>query len=268
MSRLLAPPIPAERTVSPYVGLQPFNENSARYFFARDAEREIIIANLIASRLTLLYGASGVGKSSILQAGVLHSLRSETPATSENIVLFFNQWRDDPLIGLSTLVQTAMGAAAKEDGKSFADLVFRATKLVPGAVLIILDQFEEYFLYHDDDSEDGFGAQLAALLNNESLRVNTLISMRDDSLARLDRFKGMISGLFDNRIRIEHLSRSAGRQAIIGPLRQFSTDYPEYAPVMIERQLAKEVLNACGSRNLMGGRPTVASACGDLHWRV
>ena len=38
------------------------------------ARREIIAANLVASRLTVLYGASGVGKSSVLRAGVAHHL--------------------------------------------------------------------------------------------------------------------------------------------------------------------------------------------------
>ena len=55
---------------SPYKGLMPYTEADAAFFFGRDAEREVIIANLRAARLTLLYGESGVGKSSVLGAGV------------------------------------------------------------------------------------------------------------------------------------------------------------------------------------------------------
>src|SRR4051812_5119043 len=58
----------------PFRGLVPFSERDAEYFFGRTAEREIIAANLIASPLTLLYSASGFGKSSVLRAGVLHDL--------------------------------------------------------------------------------------------------------------------------------------------------------------------------------------------------
>ncbi len=61
----------------PYAGLMPFTEEQAAFFFGREAEREIITANLMASRLTLLYGPSGVGKSSVLNAGVAHHLRAE-----------------------------------------------------------------------------------------------------------------------------------------------------------------------------------------------
>ena len=42
----------------PYAGLMPFTEEQADFFFGREAEREIITANLMASRLTLLYGPS------------------------------------------------------------------------------------------------------------------------------------------------------------------------------------------------------------------
>ena len=55
---------------APYVGLDYFLEEDAGLFFGRDAERKRIIGNLRASRLTLLYAESGVGKSSLLRAGV------------------------------------------------------------------------------------------------------------------------------------------------------------------------------------------------------
>ena len=51
---------------SPYLGLVPYDEQDAAYFFGREKETRLILANLFASPLTLLYGPSGVGKSSIL----------------------------------------------------------------------------------------------------------------------------------------------------------------------------------------------------------
>ena len=47
---------------SPYKGLVPYAEEDFEYFFGRETEQRIISANLRASRLTLLYGESGVGK--------------------------------------------------------------------------------------------------------------------------------------------------------------------------------------------------------------
>ena len=50
------------RRDSPYQGLAPYDEGDAAFFFGRDRERDLITANLMASRLTVLYGVSGVGK--------------------------------------------------------------------------------------------------------------------------------------------------------------------------------------------------------------
>ena len=51
---------------SPYQGLTVFEDSDldALLFFGRERENEVVAANLIASRLTVLYGPSGVGKSS------------------------------------------------------------------------------------------------------------------------------------------------------------------------------------------------------------
>ena len=55
---------------SPYRGLAAFDDSDldALYFFGRERDSEIVVANLIASRLTVLYGPSGVGKSSVFAA--------------------------------------------------------------------------------------------------------------------------------------------------------------------------------------------------------
>ena len=61
-----------ERAIhAPYRGLTPYTETDAAYFFGRTAEITTITANLEVSRLTLLYGPSGVGKTSVLRAGVI-----------------------------------------------------------------------------------------------------------------------------------------------------------------------------------------------------
>ena len=79
---------------SPYLGLQPYAERDAAFFFGRERERRVIAANLRAARVTLLYGASGVGKSSLLRAGVVPALRdraahAQTPKGKPQHVVVF-----------------------------------------------------------------------------------------------------------------------------------------------------------------------------------
>src|SRR5882724_11674256 len=75
---------------SPYKGLQPYTERDRNFFFGRERDQEIITSNLFASSLTVFYGASGVGKSSVLLAGVVPTLR-ETPRVA---VAVFRDWQD------------------------------------------------------------------------------------------------------------------------------------------------------------------------------
>ena len=79
----------SEREVCPYVGLQPFEAADRDYFFGRERDQRIIISNLLSSPLTILYGSSGVGKSSVLLAGVVPQLRKERPKTP---VVVFRDW--------------------------------------------------------------------------------------------------------------------------------------------------------------------------------
>ena len=62
---------------SPYKGLSAFEDSEldALLFFGREREVAAVAANVLASRLTVLYGPSGVGKSSLLRAGVARRLR-------------------------------------------------------------------------------------------------------------------------------------------------------------------------------------------------
>ena len=86
---------------TPYVGLTPFTERDAPFFFGREKERRLIAANLLASRLTLLYGASGVGKSSVIRAGVQRDFRVQAEEAiasgryPQALVIVFTGWRED-----------------------------------------------------------------------------------------------------------------------------------------------------------------------------
>jgi putative ribosome biogenesis GTPase RsgA len=65
----------------PYMGLDYFQEKFGAWFFGRDADGDKIITNLQAARLTLLHAESGVGKSSLLRAGVAWRLRQTRAQT-------------------------------------------------------------------------------------------------------------------------------------------------------------------------------------------
>ena len=113
-------------------------------------------------------------------------------------------------------------------------------KAIPNKV-DILDQFEEYFLYHPQD--DAFAAEFPAAVTQSDLPVSFLISLREDSLAKLDRFEGRIPNLLDNYLRIEHLDHKAAQAAIEEPIEQYNRlCAAESQPISIEQELVVEVL--------------------------
>ena len=111
---------PASLT-SPFVGLTSYAQENAPFFFGRDAEQRVLISNLRASRLTLLYAQSGAGKSSVLRAGAAAKLAElarrsvEQRGFARYIPVVFSSWRDEPTGEL--IAEIAGTTALKLTGK-------------------------------------------------------------------------------------------------------------------------------------------------------
>ncbi len=241
----------------PYRGLVPYFEDDAEYFFGRQSDTQIIVANCLTTRVTLFYGASGVGKSSVLYAGVMRELRRRALANldrrncPECVGVAFSSWRDDPVAGLIDRVDATLRKLLPADwlaklpprAATLADSLRTWTEFMRSDLVLLLDQFEEYFLYRDAH-DTSFADELVAVVNDPELRVNVLISLREDALARLDTLKANIPALFANGLRLEHLTVESARLAIEGPLQLYNDRLPSAAPrVTIEPALVEELLS-------------------------
>jgi WD40 repeat protein len=259
---------PQDKPTTPYVGLVPYAEDDAAFFFGRDDVKRIVAGNLRASGLTLLYGASGVGKTSLLRAGVIHDLRKQMretagagPERASFAVCAFAAWRDDPLPALLETIRLAavetLGAGdlpRSAPGTPVVEALRAWTERVR-TLLVVLDQFEDYFLYHpDEEGEETFAGEFPAIVNDSNLRVHFLVAIREDALAKLDRFKGHIPRLFTNYVRVEHLDRGAARRAIEGPVEEWNRRSRGEPPYTLEPGLVEAVIDAAASGGLALGR--------------
>src|SRR5260370_35802966 len=100
-----------------------------------------------------------------------------------------------------------------------------ALRLARRPLLLILDQFEEYFLYRTDDPLIPAERALAALIATPKLDVHVLIAMRDDSLHLLDKLRATVPGILETTIQLGDLNDAGAEDAISGPIRKYNEIY-------------------------------------------
>jgi CHASE2 domain-containing sensor protein len=239
---------------APYVGLDYFLEEDAGLFFGRDAERKRIIGNLRASRLTVLYAESGVGKSSLLRAGVsarlqqLAARRASCLGSARFVPVVFSAWRGDSKADLIAALEGAARPLVDPDAElhlrrdtldAAIEDVVEAADATP---LVILDQFEEHFLYAADD--DAFDDELAHCVNRADLGAHFLISVREDAYPLIGpRFKARIPNVYGNYLHLDFLDQRAAHDAIVEPVHALNGGLDAAAPPFeVEPALAAAVL--------------------------
>jgi WD40 repeat protein len=169
----------ALREVCPYRGLEPFTAQQARWFEGRkDAERQVIASLAGQRRLALLLGPSGSGKSSLIQAGVLHALAAGALPGSDRWLPAVARPGQDLL---AEIERAGLPAATTE---GIAEAVTRKLAITLGCqrVLLVIDQFEELFTQPANSRQPDRLAAVEeitrAVGSNSALSV--VLVMRDD----------------------------------------------------------------------------------------
>ena len=244
----------------PYKGLEAFTEKDSRFMFGRNEEIERLVYSLQSSRLTVLYGAKEVGKTSLLRAGVANALvrnevdrsasgalESSTSGIPESAVVVFDDWSDANILrSLCIAIDRELERIGIADRPDFQNIGFveccrRWTKCLgerdeEGELFILLDQFGEH-LRHAGTRFESFDVEFAKAVSTRGLPVNFLVAIRDELLADLDRYRSTIPGLYNNLIRLEPVTRTQASQTIQAPVQQRDER------IVIEPELVEAVLN-------------------------
>ncbi len=240
----------------PWPGLAFFTEETRRYFYGREEEVAELARRVRRKTLTVLFGQSGLGKTSILRAGIVPRLRPEgfcavyvridyspeAPSPSEQIkqaifraTLASGQW-------------TRSGVAVA--GESLWEFLHHRDDVLhdeQGKVLIpllIFDQFEEIFTLSQNDDfgrrrAAEFIEDLADLVENRTPKAleariesddsaaerfdfarsdyRILIALREDYLAHLEGFRGVMPSIAANRMRLARMNGTQALDAVMKP---------------------------------------------------
>ncbi|MGF1464057.1 MAG: ATP-binding protein [Maricaulaceae bacterium] len=150
--------------------------------------------------LLYLYGASGAGKSSLMAAGVLPKLRKDDWLTITARV------DEDPEAGLRQALREAKDVfdTPPPDDTSLADLIDRAAEHARAkgrTTLLVLDQFEEFLILHDEAERGGLAALLQDLHDSPRRGFKLLCVFRTDYRALL--YKGGLPPAQDGETSVE-----------------------------------------------------------------
>lgn len=237
-SSYTAPATARQPDVCPYLGLQSFNEKDAEFFFGRDGDIQRLVEKLKATRFLAVIGPSGVGKSSLVRAGLLPALRREAIPDSSRWIPHVFTPRANPLETLAARLPNTTAAASglreirenEEELRRDSRTLHRALSLTSASddghvgvskehkALFIIDQFEEVFtLCKDDVERERFiGNLLYAATIPDGLCV-VVLTLRADFYHKCALYPDFSALLAAHQFLVSPMSLDGLRQAIEEP---------------------------------------------------
>jgi formylglycine-generating enzyme required for sulfatase activity len=202
---------------NPYKGLNAFTEIDSGDFFGREGLIIQLLDCLTAyPRFLALLGASGSGKSSVMQAGLLPALkRGAIPGSEHWCFLPPITPRSRPIISLSSALYNVMPTfllpdiADKLAHKSADGLAMLARQIawkMGERLVLYIDQFEELFTVASDNERELFINVLTTAANDPDCNLTILLSMRADFYDRPPRYPELGHLIEEHHLQIYPLS--------------------------------------------------------------
>ena len=177
---------------SPYLGLNKFELDDKDKFFGREKWITELSDDLEQNNLLLLLGASGSGKSSLIQAGLIPNL-SDQWGKARLVKIIFVPDRD-PFASLYDSFPKKYKEKVSEffSDKKQNDLTLinaiKSCKENSFKWIIFIDQFEEIFTTTPKSERDKFIAALIPLIQQQDNSVKLILAMRSDFLENLQEY--------------------------------------------------------------------------------
>ena len=176
---------------NPYKGLRPFDEPDADDFYGRERLIAHLADAIQASRLVAAIGPSGIGKSSVVKAGLIPALRRGVIPGSDDWLITTMTPGCDPFGELAvalTRVSVFPTVDLEETLRSGPLSLMRSVhRLLPPdtSLLLVVDQFEELFTSVDSEADrSAFLGLLVETASTEDGMIRVLLTMRADYMDR------------------------------------------------------------------------------------
>ena len=231
---------------SPYQGLKRFNLKDRDRFFGRDTLIARLFEAVNRSNLSLVLGASGSGKSSVVRAGLIPELKKSLE--SQTFYDFIFTPNQDPFDSLYRCLLSeekdynfskAEAEIALDAQADTLTKVINTLRKNEERWLIFVDQFEELFTICDDpDKRKNFISGLVELAQSGNSSVKIILAMRSDFLEQFSFYSDLGAIANENDIHlVTEMYPDELRQAIEQPAAKHGVVFEEG----LVEQIIKEV---------------------------
>lgn len=241
-----------------YPGAQPFSTDQQHLFFGREEDTARLYRLIKTQPLVLLYAKSGMGKSSLLNAGIIPSVLRDAEYTP--LTIRFNAWTEGKKDMPDAIARQAVSPSGSKS--TFLDSLIenesslwheiKENQILSGGqskFLLLFDQFEELFTYPQSAIE-AFKEQLAEVfytrvpqryrevlerqlqegsctLRNEEFdclqeppQLRIVLSIRSDRMHLMDRLSDRLPDVLSHCYELQALELAGAREALVRPAAQ------------------------------------------------
>lgn len=216
----------SERT-NPFPGLRSYSTGESHIFFGRGWETGEIAERLQKNRFVALIGAPGIGKSSLINCGLIPRITGQSsPGTGQWRIISFRPGTDPvgnlagamvegiPELKGNGLTRDKVYRQLKESDQGIAEVCETFLSGTDRKILIIVDQFEDIFRYHslmaaEDNITDNSSLinLLVKALNGKQDNIYLAFAMRSDFLMECAGYPELTRLINSGNFLVQPLSR-------------------------------------------------------------
>lgn len=245
---------------NPYVGLRPFYAEESLLFFGRDEQTLELLQRLHKHHFVAVVGSSGCGKSSLLRAGLIPSLKGGYLVDdSDQWLIAIMKPGQSPLYNMAESILKQIDSKTKS-GK-ISELVTKIKEEGVDAVLdvisplrdanqtnffLLVDQFEELFRFSMEkknasrkDEAIDFVNIMLELSSQETIPFYVVLTMRSDFIGDCAQFHGLPEAMNKSQYLVPRLNRRQLKMVIEGPARLYGGNFSSALSSKLLNQLGR-----------------------------
>jgi len=215
---------------NPFKFLDAYTPDDLDIFFGRDMEIAELYHTAFSHKVSVVFGNSGAGKTSLVQCGFLSRVKPEKAA------FFPIRSAIDPLSSLKTECISKI-CIYDDESDLFTNLTLAAQTLKK-TMILFFDQFEEIFILQPLETRRQLAILLKKIIHSD-LDIKIIMGIREEYFARLIEFEKVIPDILSNRIWVRNMSGMQAEKVIVNPCQVCGVEIEPDVPKQVIAELSQ-----------------------------